>query len=105
MFKSKSAAFEEVMYSVYYRAESECSYLATYFLKMLRDKGAIATAKYLVNTEQEQIGFITLAKMKRWDLTVEFLVIQKEWKELFTKSEQIYAMRRLIKYGYKPPAK
>jgi hypothetical protein len=105
MYKSKSAAFEEAMYLIYDRAESECRYLATYFLQMVRDKGAIATAKYLVNTEQEQMGFVTLSKMKRLDLTVEFLVIQKEWKELFTKGEQINAMRRLIKYGYKPPVK
>ena len=103
MFTSRSAAFEAAMLLIYDRAKSECRYIATHFRQMISAKGAIATAKYLINSEREQIGFKTLTKMKRWDLTAEFLVIQKEWKELFTKTDVINAMNRLLKSGYKPP--
>jgi hypothetical protein len=68
---------------------------------MLRDRGGLDTAKYLINSPKE--SDTALYERRRRDLTVEAMVIEnKRWHELFTGEELAKARLRLKKYGYTP---
>jgi hypothetical protein len=64
-------------------------------LAMIVESGSVAAAKSLLNEKPVQVGFRGLRKLKRIDLTVEHLVIQPEWRRLFSESEIGTAKRRL----------
>ncbi len=64
------------MSEVYRRAKDEAGYNATIFLRMLSERGAIATAHALIKTEQPSDGFTRLWERHRLDLTVEAHVWQ-----------------------------
>jgi hypothetical protein len=78
-------------------------YNATLFLRMLRQRGGLATAKYLINSSKESNGYTELFLRKRLDLTVEAMVVEnKKWHELFTNDDLTKARLRLTKHGYAP---
>jgi hypothetical protein len=45
-----SKQFDAAMFEIYRRAKLEAGYKATIFLRMVRDRGGLATAKYLINS-------------------------------------------------------
>jgi hypothetical protein len=95
-------AFERAMRAVYERARDEAGYNATYFLGMLAEYGGLATARKLLRTPTVSDGFAALWERGRLDLTVEALVIQPEFAELFDDEEIEVARRRLEQFGYPP---
>jgi hypothetical protein len=76
-------------------------YQASYFLQMLFERGGLATAKTLINSNMPSDGFTKLWELDRLDLSVEALVLDPEWRELFTSNERRCSQRRLEDYGYK----
>jgi hypothetical protein len=89
--------FDEAMFDIYRRAKSEAGYNATIFLRMLSDRGDLATAKFLINAQRESEGYTALYQQGRLDLTVEAMIVgNAKWHS----SEE--ARSRLLKYGYKP---
>jgi hypothetical protein len=89
------------MFKIYQRAKSEAGYNATIFLRMISDRGGLATAKYLVNAQKPSDGYTHLYERGRLDLTVEAMVVENaKWHELFTNEELAAANTRLKKYGY-----
>lgn len=95
------ARFEEAMVELYKVAKRDCNYTATYFWNMVLERGGLATAKFLLATNQPSDGFTTLYLCGRLDLTVEAHVIREEFQPLFTSEEIATAKRRLDEYGYK----
>ena len=87
--------FEGAMYDTYRRADEECDYRPTYFLRMLNDHGGLETARMLLAKSDVSEGFIRLALLRRLDLAVESLVLNPKWKSLFTDDELQIARRRL----------
>jgi hypothetical protein len=55
----------------------------------------------LINSPHVSEGYTALWERKRLDLTVEALVLDPQWKELFTKDELNKAKQRLLDYRYK----
>jgi len=95
--------FDMAMFEIYKRAKTEAGYNATIFLRMVSDKGGLATAKYLINSPKPSDGYTHLYERGRLDLTVEAMVVENpKWHKLFTPDEITAANKRLINYGYRP---
>ena len=95
-------AFNEEMVNIYRKALDECRYQASYFLNMVTDKGGKNAALELITSSKPSDGFTKLWSLRRLDLTVEALVLQKPWSTLFSDEVLAIARRRLQKHGYEP---
>lgn len=89
------------MVNIYKEADIQCNYKPTRFFQMLQTKGAIVTAKELINKSGVTDGFTRLWECKRLDLSLEALIIKDKYKELFTEEEIEKCLNRLKEYGYK----
>ena len=95
--------FHSAMIQVYKDAKEHCQYNATYFLRMVNEKGGLKTAKQLIVTESPSDGFTTLYLCGRLDLCVEFVALKSIYAELFTEEELEKARDRLQQYKCEPP--
>jgi hypothetical protein len=94
--------FDAAMFDIYRRAKDEAGYTATIFLRMVADRGGLATAKYLINSAKPSDGYTHLYERGRLDLTVEAMIVKIEkWHPLFTSGEIGKARKRLADYGYR----
>lgn len=82
--------------TVYLAVLKECRYDEKVFLKMIAESGARNAAKSLL-AHHVQSGLRGLRRLGRLDLTVEHLVIQPRWSDLFTNYEREEARERLKK--------
>src|SRR3989441_3727295 len=92
--------FNEAMLDVYRQAKAEAGYNATRFLGMVTDLGGYETARTLLHSPTVSEGYTALWERGRLDLTVEAVILQSEWRELFSELEREIARRRLAEYGY-----
>lgn len=95
--------FDNAMMDVYQRALKECDYNAKRYLQMLHEHRGLQTARSLLHNARVSEGYIALWERKRLDLTVESLILQPEWIDLFSNEERDIARKRLTEYGYKVP--
>ena len=86
-------ALDGEMRQIYHRAKEEIGYNAVRFLQMLQEHGGVETARRLLPEMSD--GFVTLWEHGRLDLTVEYLVLQPKWHDLFTDDERKMARQRL----------
>jgi hypothetical protein len=99
--QSLTQQFDAAMFEIYRRAKLEAGYNATIFLRMISDRGGLATAKYLINSSSPSDGYTHLFERGRLDLTVEAMIVENtRWHDLFTSEELASANGRLKKYGY-----
>jgi len=94
--------FHARMVDIYRRAQAETGYNATYFLQMVSERGGVGAARHLLHSMTVSDGFTALWERHRLDLSVEALVLEAEFDELFTDDERDIARDRLAKYGYVP---
>jgi hypothetical protein len=92
--------FDMAMMSIYHRARAEVNYNATRYLQMLHDHRGIETARILLHSPTVSDGYTALWERGRLDLTVEALILEPQWKDLFTDEEMVIAKTRLNEYGY-----
>jgi hypothetical protein len=92
-------AFDEAMMQIYLVAKTQAGYNAMRFLKMLGEHGGVETARRLLPHMSD--GFTELWQRNRLDLTVESLVLQARWHDLFSDDEREVARRRLRECGAK----
>ena len=78
-------------------------YWASYFLRGVRNHGGLAYAHQLLLADGTTAGFERLAEEGRLDLTMEALVLRKEYRTLFSEHEIQVASSRLARAGYEPP--
>lgn len=97
-----ASEFARRMKAVYDLGRSEAGYTASYFLGMLAQHGAQDTAHRLLTSPAISDGFAELWERGRLDLTVEAIVIEHPFTELFSQEEVEQAQRRLKQFGYKP---
>jgi hypothetical protein len=96
--------FHSAMAQIYTRAKSEAGYNATRYLQMVSEMRGLATARQLLHAPGVSDGFTPLWERGRLDLTVEALVLQPDWRGLFTSAELAQARDRLTSYGYEAEA-
>jgi hypothetical protein len=89
------------MLNIYRVALEACKYRAIAFLSMVVEMGGVATAKKLLAGEEMQSGLYELFECGRLDLTVEALMLQPKFRELFAPDELAIAEQRLADLGYK----
>lgn len=90
-------AFDEAMMQIYVRAKNEAAYTAARFHQMLLEHGGAETARRLL--PQMSDGFTQLWQRNRLDLTVESLILEPRWHDLFSDQERDIARRRLRECG------
>ena len=92
--------FGEAMFAIY-REARDIGYTPSIFLRMLHEKGALQTARQLINALQPSDGYTRLWELERLDLSVEAVVHENtEWHELFTQDELQRCEKRLADYGF-----
>lgn len=92
-------AFEEAMLDIYEQAK-EYHYYPNYFLRMVKQYGAVDAAKRLLASENPTYGLTKLWELKRLDLSMEALVIQPRFQPLFTPDEVAKAEQTLRRLDY-----
>ena len=92
--------FNAAMLDAYQRAKSEAGYNASRFLGMVSEHGGYETARTLLHAPTVSDGYTALWERGRLDLTVEAIILQPEWRDLFSEIEREIARRRLAEYGY-----
>ena len=95
------AEFLEAMLDVY-RAVAAITTPPTRFLNMLDQFGAVNTAVRLLLRDELQDTFIELAQLGRLDISVEALVLQPKYRDIFTETELQKAQDGLKSCGYSP---
>ena len=92
--------FHQRMLEIYECATKECDYRPTYFLRMVQENGGLEAARKLLHAPQVSDGFTTLWEKGRLDLSVEAVVLQAPWGDLFTSEELAIAEKRLRDLEY-----
>ena len=77
-------------------------YNPTYYLRMVAEQGAVGAAKHLLAAEGVQSGLFTLWECGRLEMSIEAMVINPEYAELFTPDEIRIARKRLADLRYTP---
>ena len=91
----------EALIEAYKRGGEEVGYWAHRFLRAVRGKGGLATAKRMLrprNTGQ-RAGLDALLDADRPDLTMEAILLRPQFRSLFSNSELQIAAERLGKFG------
>ena len=70
------------------------------FITMMMTEGTVNAVKKLINSEKIPDGFTKLWELKRLDLSMENIIQENEWHELFTDDERNKARKRLKDYGF-----
>lgn len=83
-----------------YEAARKRGYVATYFLQMLEEHGGVETAKRLLAKPDPQTGLFELWNLALLHESMEAVVLQDQFKDLFTEDELAEARRRLDELGY-----
>jgi hypothetical protein len=102
MSKGLERRFHEAMVALYKRAKAECGYNATRFLQMVNEHGVLKAAQSLLHAPGLSEGFTALWQKGRLDLTVEKLILDRHWQDLFSDEEREVARKRLSELGYVP---
>jgi hypothetical protein len=92
--------FTNEMHLIYEAARRECGVNSTRFLRMLKSHKGVETAKRLINARELSEGFISLKENGRLDLTVEYLVLQPPWDQLFNEETLRKARERLKQFDF-----
>lgn len=97
--------FHDAMLGIYEAAKTlDPPYHATRFHLMVNRLGGRVTADKLLATDQPSEGFTELfLRGRRLDLSVEYLVLQNPWRELFDPEQLAVARQRLIDHEFGPP--
>ncbi len=81
------------------KLSKEIGYNPTRFLQMITEYGAVETAHQLIGKLVVSEGLETLWELKRLDLSLEYLVLQPRFRELFREDELDICRDRLKAYG------
>lgn len=79
-------------------------YNATFFIRMVREFGALETAHKLLKSANAQEGLTSLWELGRLDLSLENQVLKPQYRLLFSRDELAEARKRLRSLGFTPVA-
>lgn len=100
MSRGLIAEFDARMMDNYRRALSEVGYNSTRVLQMMFEHGGFETAHTLLATSNVSEGYTAMWERGRLDLTVEALVLEDRFSQLFTDEQLSTARTRLEQYGF-----
>jgi hypothetical protein len=79
---------------------NKLGYTPHVFLKMKIEHGTVDAIKRLINSKEISDGFTKLWKLGKLNLSMENIIQEPAWVNLFTEDERKKAKKRLKKYGY-----
>lgn len=94
--------FHAAMLGIYKAAKARCGYNATYFLRMVNERGGLAAAHDLLAAPGISEGLQQLCMLGHLELSVEHLVQQEPWRRLFSPEELESARKRLEELKFTP---
>ena len=94
MCEKLEAGFHQAMLDIYH-VGAKRGHRATYFLRMVNDHGGVAAAQRLLAAPEPQAGLSSLWELDLLDYSMEALVLEPRWAELFTDAERKAARYRL----------
>ncbi len=94
-----AAEFERAVRQDVEHVKKVSSYRPSYYLQMLANDGAVATAKKLVLAGSTHEGFARLWELDLLDRSIEAAMIRPEFSQLFTADELEAARSRLRAHG------
>lgn len=99
--------FHDAMLAIYEAALGlKPPYRATYFRRMVLERGGRQAANDLLATDEPSSGFAELyLRGQRLDLSVEYLVLKKRWRELFSPEQLEVARKRLEEVKFPSPGR
>src|SRR5262245_57100755 len=80
---------------VYRETGRQCGYWAHRFRQLVTSRGGVAAAKLLLTRAGVSPGFAVLQEKGRLDLSMEALVLEAQFRELFSDAERAAAQERL----------
>lgn len=107
MEKERMFEFHNAMLSIYDAAlKLKPTYRATSFLRMVNEHGGKEAADRLLATGNPSQGFteLYLRGKDNLKLSVEYLVLQNPWRNLFSSEQLEIARQRLKQVECEPPA-
>ena len=88
--------FHQLMLERVYRETGrQCGYWAHRFRQLVTTRGGVAAAKRLLARDRLSPGFAVLKEKGRLDLSMEMLVLDPRFRELFSDAERAAARDRL----------
>ncbi len=78
----------------------QLGYNPAYFVRMLEEHGAVATARTLITAPNPSDGFSRLWELGHLELSVEAIVVRRRFAPLFSHRELALARQRLEALGY-----
>ena len=70
-------------------------YKPTYFMQMRHDYGTIQAIKKLIHNPRPQGGFLKLHELGYPELTMERIILDEQWRDLFTEEDRNAARKKL----------
>jgi spore maturation protein SpmB len=95
----REAELEAALRDLARQWRAEIHYVATRFLQLLSSRGAVGAVAHLLAQQGVSSGFARLAEEGKLDLTVEYLILRREYGSLFTPEQRSVARRRLVERG------
>lgn len=92
--------FEEELIKNCETAQKQCGYNPARFLQTIAKFGAVKTVKEILRKGRESDGFEKLQKAGLMNLTMEAMVIDRKYGELFTDEEVNSCYEVLCEHGY-----
>ena len=77
-----------------------CGYKPQIFITMCLDEGAVNASKNVINSEKVTEGFTKLWNLGKLKLSVENIIQEPEWHELFSDEERKKSKKRLKDYNF-----
>jgi len=92
--------FEEELIKKCELAQKQCGYRPTRFLQTISKFGGVKTAREILRKGKVSDGFEILQKAGLLELTMEAMIVDKKYGELFTDDEVNSCYELLCEYGY-----
>ena len=97
--------FHQLMLERVYRETGrQCGYWAHRFRQLVANRGGVAAAKRLLARDGVSPGFAVLREKGRLDLSMEALVLDPQFRDLFSDAERAAARDRLERTRVAPGA-
>jgi|GEM_PF-3437751 hypothetical protein len=100
MIEAKKIRFSEAISTLYKRTQIECNHRQTFLKDLIDSMGGYLAAKRILGNKKYLIGIASLKPLNRLDLSVEALVVDPQWEDIFTRRQLEVANQRLVQFGY-----
>lgn len=92
--------FNEELIKKYEAAQKQCECKVIRFLQNITKFGGVKTAKEIIRKNRVSDDFETLQKAGLMSLTMEAMIVDPQYGDLFTDDEVNYCYDILCEYGY-----